>query len=313
MVRIVALSAMLCVLATPAFSQYPNKPVRLVVPFAPGDALDTTARVFGESLRVSLHQPVIVENRPGAAGSIAAEAVAKAAPDGYTLLWGTTAMLTVTPYLRQAPHDPNELEPIARLTEVALPIAVNHDLPVRTWNEFVDLARRNPGKYTFASSGEGTLLHLIGEQLQSVADIKLLHVPYKGMAPALTDYLSGQINVMLEPVVIPHVKAGKGKALAIIGNRRLAELPDVPTAKELGLNFDMKPWFGLFAPRGTPQEIVAQLNKASSAIADRQEFTDKMPPGVRSSYLSTAEFTRSIEVDRGTYKAIIQRLNIRLD
>lgn len=300
--------------AAGAHAEYPDRIVRLIVPFAAGDALDSSARVFAELLRPALGQPVIVENRPGAAGDIAAEAVAKSSADGYTLLYGTTAMMTITPYVRKSPYDPAaDFAPVARVATLTALVAVNRDFPAANWSEFVDLARRNPGKYSFASSGEGTMLHLAGEQLQSAATIKLLHVPYKGMAQAITDFLSGQINIVLEPAVIQHVRAGRGKALAVFSDRRLPELPNVPTLKELGVATEIKPWFGIFAPRATPREIVARLSGAISQITERSEFKEKLPPAVFSGYVPPEAFAKSIGEERAIYQAIIKRLNLRLN
>ena len=297
-----------------AHAEYPDKIIRLIVPFPAGAGLDTSARVFAELLRPALGQQVIVENRPGAAGDIAADAVAKSSADGYTLLYGTTAMITITPYLRKTPYDPAvDLVPVSRVATLDTVVAVNKDFPASTWAEFVDIAKRNPGKYTYASSGDGTFLHLAGEHLQAVTGMKLLHVPYKGMAQAITDFLSGQINVVLEPAVIQHVRAGRGKALAVFSDIRLPELPGVPTIKELGVPFELKAWFGIFAPRGTPREVVGKLVGAIAQISERPEFRDKLPTAVFSAYMPPEIFAKSIDDERAVYRGIIKRLNLRLE
>jgi tripartite-type tricarboxylate transporter receptor subunit TctC len=309
-------AALALLVALPGYAQYPNKVVRLVIPFAPGDGPDLSARVLVDRLSAVLGQQVIAENRPGAAGSIAAEYVAKQAPaDGYTLLYATTAMMTITPQLRKTGYDPaTDFETVSRVASAVMIVAVNKTFPASTWPEFVAEAKRNPGKYSIASSGEGTILHLAGEHLQNVAGIKLLHVPYKGLALAITDFLSGQINVTLEPAsVLPHIKAGNGKALLVLDEKPLADFPGVPTLAQYNMPFDLKPWFGVFAPHGTPKEVTTRLAAATAQVAADPAFREKLPSGLFPAYLDSPAFNKLMESDRAAYREVIKRLNLRLD
>jgi len=312
------IKALFCVaaLAISAVShaQYPNKVVRLIVPFAAGDSPDVSARVLASEMTAALGQQVIVENRPGASGAIAAEAVAKAPADGYTLLYSTTAIMAITPQLRKTPYDPVDFDPVARVAAASLVLTVNKNFPASTWPEFVEEVKRNPGKYTYASSGDGTILHLGAEHLQSVAGIKLVHVPYKGLAPAMTDFLSGQINATFElSSVLPHIRAGNAKPIVVLDNRQLPEIPDVPTATKYNVAFDLKPWFGVFAPRGTPKEVMAKLATTLAQITATPTYKEKLPAGLFPAYLDPTAFAQSIRSDQTAYGAVIKRLNLKLE
>lgn len=286
--------------------------VRLVVPFPPGDALETATRVLADLAKDELGRQIVVENKPGASGFIAADAVARST-DGATLLLGTTAMLGITPFLKKAPYDPADLKPVAQVAEITLVFAVSPTLKVDKWQDFVALARKNPGKYTYASPGEGTILHLSMEQLQSVAGFKMLHVPYKGMGPALQDFLGGQIDVYSEPAIIPHVAAGKAKALAVASDARLPELPSTPTFKELGVKLDTKPWIGVFAPRSAPDALGKQVEEALRKAAARPEFKAKLPPGVQPSFVGSEQFTKQIASEQTTFRQLIKTLNLKVE
>jgi tripartite-type tricarboxylate transporter receptor subunit TctC len=301
--------------ATPLYAQYPNKVVRLVIPFAPGDSPDLSARLLAERLTTVLGQQVIAENRPGAAGTIAAESVAKSPADGYTLLYATTAMMTITPQLRKTPYDPvKDFETISRAAAAVLVVVVNKTFPANTWPEFVAEAKRHPGKYSYASSGEGTILHLSAEHLQNVAGIKLLHVPYKGLAPAVIDVLAGQVNMTMElSSILPHVKAGNAKPLLVLDDKPLADVPDVPTLKQYPMPFDLKPWFGVFAPHGTPKEISGRLDKAIAQVTAQPDFRDRLPAGLFPAYMDSASYNKLMESDRAAYHDVIKRLNLKLD
>ena len=293
---------------------YPSKPVRLIVPFSPGDSPDLSARVLAERLTGPLGQQVIVENRAGAGGLVGAEAALKSAADGYTLLYGTTALATITPFVRKVPYELQDMEPVAQVVAGVMVATVNQSFPANTWAEFVAEAKRNPGKYTVASSGNGTILHLSAEQLQQVAGIQLLHVPYKGLAPAMADFLTGQVNLTLElTTAMPHIRSGKAKALLALTDNRIADLRGVPTAKELGVPFTLKPWFGVFVPRGTSRAIIAQLAGSIERAATSNEFRDRLPPGTGPAWLGTDAFTQSIATDRAAYSTLVKRLDIRLD
>jgi tripartite-type tricarboxylate transporter receptor subunit TctC len=299
--------------AHPATAQSSARPLRLVVPFPAGDALDASARTLADQLAPLLSQPVIVDNRPGAGGNIAAEAVARAPADGYTIMYATTAMLAITPYLRQTPYDPEkDFDPVARVSTISLVVAVNADHPAKTWAELVTLSRQNPGKYTWATPGDGTLIHLMGEQLQTLAGVRWTHVPYKGMGQAVSDFLAGQINVYLEPGIVPQANAGKARLLAILADTRLAEAPAVPTLREAGLPFETTGWFGIVAPRGTPGEAIARLSAAIRTATGQREFASRLPPAVAPAFQSSSDFAATVRNDRQVYQALIKRLDLKL-
>jgi tripartite-type tricarboxylate transporter receptor subunit TctC len=299
--------------ALPAAAQFPSKPVRLVVPFPAGDALDASARTLADQLGPLLGQTVIVDNRPGAGGYIAAEAVARSNADGYTIMYATTAMLAITPYLRPAPYDPEkDFDAVARVATISLVVAVTPGHPARTWAELVNLSRQNPGKYTWATPGDGTLIHLMGEQLQSLAGIRWTHVPYKGMGQAVTDFLAGQVDIFLEPGIVPQANAGKARLLAIMADTHLAEAPTVPTLREAGLPFETTGWFGIVAPRGTPAEAITKLSSAIRTATAQREFASRLPPAVAPAYQAAGDFAATVRNDRQVYQALIKRLDLKL-
>jgi tripartite-type tricarboxylate transporter receptor subunit TctC len=262
--------------AAPAQS-YPDKPVRIVVPYAAGGSTDSTARLLAKGLQEALGQTFIVDNRPGAGGIIGQEAVAKAAPDGYTLLLSAAGPLTVTPHsYAKLPYDPiKSFEPIKLVASSPLVLLVNPDrVKATSVQELIEEAKAHKGELTYGSFGNGSAAHLAGEMFKAAAGVDIVHVPYKGSAPALTDLLGGQIDMMFDVLVtgLPHIKAGKLRALAVTGAKRSKLLPDVPTMQEAGVkDYSAATWFGLLAPAGAGPEIVDLLSKASDkVIADKQ-------------------------------------------
>jgi tripartite-type tricarboxylate transporter receptor subunit TctC len=265
-----------CVAPVAAFSAqdtptYPTMPVKIVVPFAPGGGTDVVARVVAQSLSKRLGQPVIVDNRPGAGGSIGAGLVATSAPDGYTLLLGSNGPISINPSLyRKLPYSPTrDFVPVANIASVPFLIVANPSLPANTIPELIKLARKTPGAVTYASPGNGTTNHLVGALIESMAGVDMLHVPYKGASAAANDVIGGQVNIMSGDVntLLPMVKAGKLKALAVTGPHRTDVLPSVPTVAEGGLpQFNATGWFGLFAPRATPGAITARLNREVNEV-----------------------------------------------
>jgi tripartite-type tricarboxylate transporter receptor subunit TctC len=244
---------------------YPSKPIHLIVPFPPGGPTDIVGRLVGQKLSEGLGQPVVVDNRPGAGGTVGSSAAAKAPADGYTLLYGSTSTLAIAPALyRNLSYDPRHaFAPISLVSRGAIIAAVNAQVPARTLQEFIALAKKEPGKLSYASAGSGTPPHLAAELFKTVAGVDLLHVPYKGGAPAISDLAGGQVQAIFEGQVtlLPHIKSGKVRALAITGAQRDPALPDVPTFAEAGLpSYDGYFWSGLVAPAGTPGEIVTRLN-----------------------------------------------------
>ena len=244
---------------------YPTKPIRIVVPFPAGGTTDVLARAAAQKLTESLGQPAVVDNRPGAGGNIGAELVAKSPPDGYTLLMGTVGTHAINPSLYpKMPYDHvKDFAPVILVAGVPNVLVINPALPVNSVQELIAYAKANPGKLNFASSGNGTSIHLSGELFKTMAGVQMTHVPYKGSAPALQDLVGGQVQLMFDnlPSSLALIKGGKLKALAVTSSARAAALPDVPTLAESGLpGFEASSWFGLLAPAGTPQPIILKVN-----------------------------------------------------
>jgi tripartite-type tricarboxylate transporter receptor subunit TctC len=272
-------------LAAPALSAqaqtYPNKPIRLVCPFPPGGAVDIASRATAHTLSQLLGQPVTVDNRPGAGGNIGAEITAKAAPDGYTLLMTTSGIMGINPALySKLPFDTvKDFAPVSIMVTLNNVLVLHPSVQAKSVQELIAMARAQPGKLTYASSGNGTSIHLSGELFKSMAGVDLLHIPYKGSSPAVTDLLAGQVNMMFDniPSSLPQIKSGKLRALAVTGSKRSPSLPDLPTIAEAGVpGYDSYVWFGIVAPAGTPPEIVARLNAALVKTAATPEFRDRL-------------------------------------
>ena len=260
---------------------YPSKPIRMIVPFTPGGTTDILARTVGQKMTEDWGQPVVIENRPGAGGNIGSELVAKAPPDGYTLLMGTISTHAINPSLyKRLPFDPaRDFAPVSRVGTLPNILIVHPSVPVKSVKELIELARSKPGDLNFASSGVGTSLHLSGELFNTMAGVKLVHVPYKGSSPALADLLGGQVKIMFDnlPSALPHVKAGKLKPLAVTSTKRAAVLPEVPTVTESGLpGFEVTSWFAVFAPAKTPKDIVAKLNGEIVKILNSGDVKEKL-------------------------------------
>ena len=287
---------------------YPQKPIRIIVPFPAGGIADTFARSIGQKLNDAWSQPVVVENRAGAGGNIGAEAVAKAPPDGYTLVMGNigTHALNVTLF-KDLPFDPiNDFAPVALVLEADGLLVVPPSLAVGSVEDLIQLARRKPASLAYGSAGMGTTSHLAGELFKSMAKVDITHVPYKGNVPALTDLLGGQIQMMFAtmPTALPHVKAGKLKALASIRSARTKALPGLPTVSEAALRgFDANNWIGLFAPAGTPAEIVRLLNAEVVKVMNTPAMRKRVETeGATFSPMSAgqfADFVRKEVVDWG--------------
>ena len=263
-------TAALAGLASGAHAQYPDRPTRIVVPFAPGGGADITARLIARHLGDALGKPVVVENKPGAAGNIGTEQVARSAPDGYTLLLASTATAVNVSMYRKLPFDTmKELVPVSIVATVPLVVAVHPDVPVRTVAELVALAKSKPGGLNYGSGGVGTANHLGGELFKEVAGVDIAHVPYKGGGPALNDLLAGHVQLMFGTVASMRdlVKAGRLRALATTGETRSGALPDAPTIAEAGLpGAEVTAWYGVFAPAGTPRPIVERLGAEIARI-----------------------------------------------
>ncbi|MGO4328149.1 Bug family tripartite tricarboxylate transporter substrate binding protein [Cupriavidus sp. 2TAF22] len=302
-----------------AQGSYPSKPIQLVLPFPPGGATDVVGRLVGQKLGERLGQTVIVDNRPGAGTVVGASYVAKSAPDGYTLMATSGTTFTVNPAVYpRLPYDPQKsFEPIGLIGSTGLILLANHDVPVNNLKEFVAAAKADPGKYSYGSFGAGTTAHFAGEALLNLTGIKMLHVPYKGSSPAMTDLIGGQIPFSVDTVAaaIPQLKSGKIKAIAVTTAKRSSLLPNVPTVAESGYpGMDASTWIALVAPRGLPPEVKAKLEKAlAEAIADpatRKKLADN---GIEPSYAPGKQVTSMIEKEMPQMRAIAQRANIKLD
>lgn len=260
---------------------YPTKPVTIVVPFAAGGTTDILARVIGQALNKELGQAVVVDNRAGAGGNIGAALAAKATPDGHTLFMGTVGTHAINQSLyKKLPYDPiKDFAPLTRVAMVPNLLVANPGKPYRNVKELVAYAKANPGKVNFGSSGSGSSIHLSGELFNSLAKVDMVHVPYKGSAPAVTDLVAGQIDIMFDnmPSAIQHVRSGRLKALAVTTAKRSPELPDVPTVAEAGVpGYEATSWFGMFAPAGTPAPVVAKLNAALLKVLADPEVKKKL-------------------------------------
>jgi tripartite-type tricarboxylate transporter receptor subunit TctC len=260
---------------------YPAKPIRLVVPFPAAGTTDILARAIAQKLSEALGQQVVVDNRPGAGGNIGSDMVAKSAPDGYTLLMGTvgTHAINVSLY-EKMPYDAvKDFTPVVLVAGVPNVLVVNPALPVKTVADLIKLAKDKPGTINFASSGNGTSIHLSGELFKSLTGVQMAHIPYKGSAPALTDLIGGQVQIMFDnlPSSMGHIKGGRLRAVAVTSAKRAPALPDVPTIAESGVpGFEASSWFGILAPAGTPREIVLRLNAESNKALQSGEMKEKL-------------------------------------
>ena len=299
------IAAILAAAALPVLAQYPDKPIKLVVPFPPGGPTDIVARPLAQALGTALRQSVIVENKGGAGGSIGADLVAKSPPDGYTLLMGTVGTNAINGALyAKLPYDPvKDFTPVALVASSPVTLVVNPLSEYKSVAEYVAAAKANPAKVSFGSAGAGTPGHLTGEMFATGAQVKLQHVPYKGSAPALTDLLGNQIPSMFDPLqtMIPHVRGGKLRALAISGRTRSAALPDVPTFAEAGVTgVESRAWWAVFAPANLPADVAARLRAEIEKIAKSDAFRDQLGAiGVQTNTEGVAlgEFQRQ-EVER---------------
>ena len=266
-----------------AFAQsYPSKPIKFVVGFAPGGATDVVGRLMAKKIGDALGQPIIIENRAGGSSNIGAEVVVRAAPDGYTFyVCAITSAINVSLFPKLPFDFAKDFEPVALFANVPNILVVHPAVPAKTVKELIDYARANPGKLSYASSGAGTSIHLSAELFKMLTKVDMVHIPYKGSAPAMTDMIGGQVQVMFDnmPSALPHVKAGKLRALAVTSAQRSLSAPDVPTMGEAGVpGFDVQSWCGIVAPKGTPKDIITRLNAESVkalATADiKERFLD---------------------------------------
>jgi len=317
--RIVISLALFGVLVQSAFAQsYPTKPIRMIVPFPAGGATDILARALSQKLGEKLGQTVVVENRPGAGGTIGADAASKAAPDGYTLLLATSSTHSIGPAINpKIPYNAEtDFTPIAYVASSPNIVVVPNTLPVKTMREFIDYARKNPGKLNYASSGNGTIVHLTTEYFKAQSDTFILHIPYRGTALAIPDLVSGKVDVMFDSFVtgMPHVKDGKLRALAVTSARRSSLAPDMPTVAEVLPGFESVTWFGLYGPKGMPADLTAKVNQAvNAALADADVKERFARLGAEPTGGTPQTFASMVKVDNRKWKKIIAERQISVE
>ena len=297
---------------------YPSKPVRIIVNFPAGGVADIYARIIGAKVQESWGQPVVVENRTGGGGNIGADAVAKSAPDGYTLNMSAIGPHAVNVSLfSKMPYDPvKDFAAIALVLEAEGLLVVHPTVPANNVSELIAYARANPGKLTFASAGPGTASHLAGELFKTMAKVDMLHIPYKGNVPAITDLLAGQTSLLFAtmPTVLPHAKAGKLRAVATLGSERSAATPELPTIGETLKGFEVNNWIGLFAPAGTPPEIVRRWNGEVMRVMQSPDIQARLPvDGARFTPNTPEQFSAFVKSEIAKWAPVVRASGARVD
>jgi tripartite-type tricarboxylate transporter receptor subunit TctC len=305
-------------LAQTAAEAYPAKPIRFILPFPPGGGTDILGRIIAERLTANLGQPVVLENRGGAGGNVGAEAAAKAAPDGYTIVLAAPSLAISPSLYAKLNYDPvKDLAPISLVGTVPNVLITYPALPAQTLGEFIALAKTRPGSMNFGSGGSGTSNHLAGELFNNVAGVKLVHVPYKGVNLAMNDVLAGQVQAVVIGITAaaPHIKAGRLRALAVITPQRSPALPDVPTTAEAGLpGFVVNTWYGLLAPAGTPRPIIALLNAELARIMHAPELKDRLAAMATEPATSTPEaFAEFIKSEMTKWGDVVREAGLKAD
>ena len=302
-----------------AFSQsYPNKPIKLIVPFPPGGATDVVARIIGQKWSVAFGQPVIIENKAGASGSIANEFVANSAPDGYTLIVGTASTQAANPVVGKVPWDPiKSFTPVSLVATEPMALVIHPSVPANNVKELISLAKSKPNELNMASFGNGTVSHLAGELFNSMAGTKMTHIPYKGAGPAMTDLIGGQVQVMFNSlsVVFNSAKAGKIKILAVGSLKRNSELPDIPTINEAGVfGYDAGTWQGVFGPTGLPKNIVERLSAEVIKTMKSPEVVQSfIALGSQPQGGTPNELELILKTDLAKWGRIVKEANIKAD
>jgi tripartite-type tricarboxylate transporter receptor subunit TctC len=307
----------------PAFAQaYPSRPLRIIVPFTPGGSSDVLARAIGLELGKAFNQPVVIENVPGAGGSLGGEKAAKAAADGYTLFMGHVGTLAVNPWLYpKLPYDPvRSFAPVAWVARVPNVLVVHPSVQAQSLKDLLALARSQPGRLAYGSGGNGSAAHTTMEYLKMQTGTSFLHIPYRGTAPSVTDLLAGQVQVLFTgiPALLPHIKAGKMRALAVSSPKRLALLPEVPTVAETGLSgtkgFEADQWYGLVAPAGTPADIVVLLNQHINKALDSDDVRNRLASeGAEATPALPQTFAQLIAADLKRWGEVVKRAGVKLD
>lgn len=294
---------------------FPSRPVRMMVPYPPGGAVDIVARLMSERMSRELGVPVAIENKAGAAGVIGAEQVARSPADGYSVVMSTVSSHAIAPAVyRKMPYDPvADFAPITVTVLTPYIITVNPQVPANTLAELIALARARPGTLAFGSSGTGTTPHLAGELFNTLAGVKLTHVPYKGSAPMVNDLLGGQVQVAFDNTVIPHIRSGRLRGLAVTGSARLAAVPDIPTPTEAGLSgYEAVGWMGLMAPRATPAPVIARLQQAAAAALGQAEVKERLEAmGFQGAADTPEQFARFLASEIGKWARVVKDAGIQ--
>ncbi len=316
----IAACSVLVSVSTGSFAEtWPSRSIKLIVPFPAGGAADTIARIYGDKLSEALKQPVVVENKAGAGTAIAADAAAKADPDGYTLSLAPAGQLTILPHVNKSiNYDPfKSFAPVSLLASVPYVVAASPDTPISNLKELVAAAKKDPGKFTYSSCGPGTLCHLSGELFKSLTGTDLLHVPFKGSAPAMNALLGNQVNLAFDTLTVlaPQIRDGKVKGLAVTSRERSPLLPNVPTAAEAGVsNFVVDSWFGLVVPAATPASIIQRLNTEVVRIGNLPDVRERLGTQGLTVTTSTPEaFTLAIRADYERWGKVVDASGAKLD
>ena len=300
-------------------ANWPSKPIRWIVPFPPGGAMDAIARTLGEKAARTLGQPFVIENRPGAGGNIGADFVAKSPADGYTLMITSIGMATNKPLYRKLSYDPiKDFAPVGVLAVVPNILVTNSTQPqIKSVADVVAAAKAAPGKLTYASAGNGTSIHLAGEVFTSLAGVNMLHIPYKGSGPAVSDLLGGQVNYMFDSITSarPHIQSGKLRALAVTTAKRSTSMPDVPTMEEAGIKgYEVSPWFAAFMPAGTPPAIVKKLNQTFVAAMKQPDVIERFQAiGAEVVGSTPEEAVRHLQAESQRWTRLINERGIQMD
>jgi tripartite-type tricarboxylate transporter receptor subunit TctC len=305
--------------ATAQPAAYPTRPVTMIVPTAAGGTTDLAARMLGVPLGTALNQTIVVDNRGGANGGIAAMAVKRAEPDGYTLLMQYSGYHVITPLVTRQPlgWEPKDLTPVANVLSAPQIVVIRADLPIKTMAELIAYAKAHPNKLNFASSGNGSLQHATGAMLEQQAGIKMTHIPYKGTGPALQDLLGGQVDLTFgtAPPFVPHIQTGKLRVLAVTGKTRLPSMPEVPTTAEVGLpKLDATSWFGVFAPAKTPKALIDKLSADIAKVVATPAFKQKAQElGATADYMTPAQLDAAVKTQTVQWAEVVKSAHIEAD
>lgn len=304
--------------AAHAAERYPTKPVRMLVGYPPGGPTDLAARLAAQHLSEAFGQQVIVDNRPGAGGTLSATLLAQSNPDGYTLALGSNGEMAISPNLRpNLKYDPlKDIVTVSRIGASQLVLIVHPSVPAKSVKELVALAKAKPGAINFASSGTGSTAHLCSELFKSMAAINIVHVPYKGAGPAMVDLMGGQVQMLITgySAAVPHVKAGKLRALGVTGARRLASAPDLPTIGESVPGYDVTSWYGIVAPRGTPGPIVERVYREIAAMARKPDVAERLAAlGIEPEGNTPREFAAQLKIDIAKWAKVIKAAGVKVE